>query len=391
MRALIFVLFLIPICAHAQTPPKFTIQDLGNLPGMPNCTGVALSQSGSVVGYCAAAAGAVLNSQPTRGFLYSNGVLKDLGPAAQPIVLPTAVNDAGLIIGTNFASASGQGSYGPFVYQNGEIRALPGTSTSFLPFAMNNAGKFTGSQVLVFGIALKDIARGQAYVVSQVGATPTLLADLPGYSQSGALGLSPNGEWIAGLAGNARSAFVSPVLWHNSTAQALPLLPALDSTIAIAVNDSGVAVGGAFTINLALDFDPAGIAHGVLFKNGTATDLSTLTPRRTNLPIWINNSGWIVGYNSDQAPHGELQLAAIVESAETWNYAFLYMNGKMYELNQLLANGSGWQLSYATMVNDAGQIVGTGIYQGQQRAFLLTPVVPPQINSVAGAGLSIPR
>ena len=38
----------------------------------------------------------------------------------------------------------------------------------------------------------------------------------------------------------------------------------------------------------------------------------------------------------------------------------------------MLAN-SGWTLGGARAVNDAGQIVGTGFWQGQNRAFLLTP------------------
>jgi probable HAF family extracellular repeat protein len=45
----------------------------------------------------------------------------------------------------------------------------------------------------------------------------------------------------------------------------------------------------------------------------------------------------------------------------------------MQDLNKLISAGSGWGLSTAYSINDAGQIVGYGTHNKQQRAFLLTP------------------
>jgi len=45
----------------------------------------------------------------------------------------------------------------------------------------------------------------------------------------------------------------------------------------------------------------------------------------------------------------------------------------MKDLNRLIPSGSGWVLSEATGINDAGQIVGSGTVHGQQHAFLLNP------------------
>jgi probable HAF family extracellular repeat protein len=46
----------------------------------------------------------------------------------------------------------------------------------------------------------------------------------------------------------------------------------------------------------------------------------------------------------------------------------------MWDLNELVGGlPEGWILSDATAINDLGQIVGTGLYQGQERAYLLTP------------------
>ena len=45
----------------------------------------------------------------------------------------------------------------------------------------------------------------------------------------------------------------------------------------------------------------------------------------------------------------------------------------MIDLNSLIPSNSGWVLGRAQAINDLGQIVGFGYYNGQTRAFLLNP------------------
>ena len=54
-------------------------------------------------------------------------------------------------------------------------------------------------------------------------------------------------------------------------------------------------------------------------------------------------------------------------------HAFLWSRESMRDLNALIPSGSGWVLSEANGVNDAGQIVGYGTHNGDVRAFLLNP------------------
>jgi hypothetical protein len=49
-------------------------------------------------------------------------------------------------------------------------------------------------------------------------------------------------------------------------------------------------------------------------------------------------------------------------------------NGKMWNLNSLITPNSGWVLYIATAINERGEIVGQGKFQGHFRAFLLRPV-----------------
>ena len=69
-------------------------------------------------------------------------------------------------------------------------------------------------------------------------------------------------------------------------------------------------------------------------------------------------------------------------------HAFLYSNGTMTDLNNLISPSFGWTLESATAINDNGQIVGYGLGpSGQTDAFLLTPVPEPSTLALLGAGV----
>src|SRR5215471_14629400 len=102
--------------------------------------------------------------------------------------------------------------------------------------------------------------------------------------------------------------------------------------------------------------------------NPATDDLGTLGG--TGSDAWgIDTFGQVIGeaVNTDGADH-----------------AFLYSGSVMYDLNDLIPAGSGWELNVANGINDAGQIVGNGADSGAQHAFLLTPIykafVQPPIN-----------
>jgi probable HAF family extracellular repeat protein len=73
----------------------------------------------------------------------------------------------------------------------------------------------------------------------------------------------------------------------------------------------------------------------------------------------INNAGVAVG------------SSYLAGNAET--HAFAYSDGQMIDLNSLLPIDSGWVLEQAYGINNQGDIVGTGTFDGQQEAFLLDP------------------
>ncbi len=391
----LFVWMLAPGYVAAQTP-QFTIQDLGTLPNLPACNATALSQSGNVVGYCtsATAQNLLLNAPTTHVFLYSNGVMTDLNITTPPSAFPTAVNDSGTVVGgdvmLNLLSESATAS--PFIYENGASQSILGSLQSLLPLGLNNAGQMVGTSIQVNTSSLNFFINSKAFLDPLASGVPTQLTVAGG--TSAAFGINTSGV-IAGASGQPNLTGVTPLLWQKLVPQALPLLSGFEQEIATSVNDSGVAAGTAFEINFSELTDLTASAHAVLFNNGSVTDLGVLPLDASSMALSINSSGSVVGFSSSKPPDFTLHLAAYLYPPANNYHAFFYSNGTMYNLNDLLVNGSGWQLSFATQINNAGQIVGSGLFQGPdggnvQHAFLLTPVSGPNVTAIVGAAFSTP-
>jgi probable HAF family extracellular repeat protein len=72
------------------------------------------------------------------------------------------------------------------------------------------------------------------------------------------------------------------------------------------------------------------------------------------------------------------QLVGSAEDDGASAHAFVYdtVNG-MQDLETLIPANSRWFFFSAEAINDAGQIVGTGLFEGYSAGFLLTPIAPP--------------
>lgn len=97
-----------------------------------------------------------------------------------------------------------------------------------------------------------------------------------------------------------------------------------------------------------------------VWENGVFTFLGFLGPPGWTHANAINNSGVTVGYAT---------LPSMATRAIIWT-----SDSGLVDLNTLVPTGSGWELTHAFDINNAGQIVGQGVLNGETRAFLLTPV-----------------
>ena len=103
----------------------------------------------------------------------------------------------------------------------------------------------------------------------------------------------------------------------------------------------------------------AGDYRPFVWEAGLMRDLGTLGGS-SGRARGINDFGLIVGSAKDSA---EIRHAVI------WD------GQTIADLNDLIAPGSGWDLTGAAEINELGEIAGTGLLDGNQRAYKLTPIL----------------
>jgi probable HAF family extracellular repeat protein len=142
----------------------------------------------------------------------------------------------------------------------------------------------------------------------------------------------------------------------------------MEGSTATHINDTGqvVGVGSGVAGQHAFLWTPD-MPNG---SEGSMTDLGDLPGGLSySGASSINSHGQVVGLATIDVPLGE-----------SGTRAFLWMSSLgMVNLNDYLdpISGDGWTLHRAWDINDAGQIVGSGLYNGVGRGFLLTPIPEP--------------
>lgn len=146
----------------------------------------------------------------------------------------------------------------------------------------------------------------------------------------------------------------------------------------LGMNEGGTTVGYQ-------NINGTGSPHPVIFnEDGTLTDLGTLGLGEG----WaqdVNDAGVIVGrvFGFDDL------------SGEMIQKTFVYMNGEMFDLMDLIPQEgtSGWTKFFeASSINDQGQIVGEGLYNGEITPFVMTVVPEPaSLGALALAGIVLKR
>lgn len=352
------------LSANAQNM-AYSITDLGTLGG-PTSTACGINDLGQIVGRSATASG------PVHSFLWGNGSMIDLGTLPQlPFSSARAINNRGQVAGDSTA-AGGPPFHAAFWGSGGvtPLGTLPGGFASFA-IAVNNRAQVVG--------ASRTANRDVHAFLWQDGEMTDLGTLLATDHQSVARGINSRDQVV----GNSSTAIGDPPLPPNrafvmrdSVFTDLGTLGG-NWAIAFSINERDQIVGGSFT--------SSGELHAFLWQDGTMTDLGTLggasSVLQPPLPASCNLQphpgafgGAVVGaFSLANGINNRGQVVGRSIAAGGADHAFIWHKGVMADLNNSIPSNSGWLLLEAAAINDAGEIVGFGLINGQTRAFLLTP------------------
>ncbi len=333
--------------------PVYSITQIAAPPGTvqpQRITPVAINSGGTTAGTAS-----VFQSlepftfSPSGGFkLFNIPGTHDTGAQA------SGMNDLGQLIGTEVGPLTT--AYG-FLYSQGVLTPLP---AQFNPAGINNSGFIAGM--------LNSTAHATLYspgTSSNPNPTLTDLGTLGGSkSSAAAIGASEQITGTASIPGDTAS---HAFLYSGGTMTDLGTLGGTNSS-GTAISSSGFVAG---TSDIAGD----GATHAFVARPGlnvgqvgTLMDLGALPGYTNSHAMGVNDAGQVVGAAENLDGTNVTGSSAFVTTPD----------GNMVDLNSLIPADSGWQLTSATAINNAGQIVGTGILNGQFGAgFLLTPLSPP--------------
>ncbi|HZT42487.1 MAG TPA: hypothetical protein VFA07_09855 [Chthonomonadaceae bacterium] len=279
-------------------------------------------------------------------FLYSNGKVVNLG---SKLALAMDINNKGQVVGNGSGvAASGGGT----LLASGSALHI---GTLLDAYAINDAGQVAGDKP-VTGTGLGNGLHAVIWQNGQMTDLGTIGNTTGAQDLSAAIDINNKGQ-VTGEYGTyqGKNFHTRGFFWQNGKMADLGTLSATGNTRPIAINDAGQIIGTS-QVNNGAQLD------GFLWQNGQMIDLSAQTGKPFQ-PMGINNAGQIVG----TAAIGSASTGA------TFYHAFLWLNGKLTDLNSLLPSNSGWVLNVASDINNRGQICGSGTHNGQYRLFLLNP------------------
>lgn len=351
-RWLLLGVTLFTVVAHRATAADYTILDLGTFGGDVSAA-YDLNDRGQVTGWAA-----LRKNTTAHAFRYSKGKMLDLGTLAGSASYGYGISPSGLVTGA--ADTRNNENLDLFLYAHGRMRDYGATGIPLYCHShdVNDHGVAVGS------------ARDENYRFHAWKCERGVFTDLGSFGGIGgeAFAINNAGQ-IAGYAYTADNIFHAFVT-VNGVLTDLGTLAGIGGSYAYGINDDGVVVGASLTANYGV--------HAFSYANGTMTDLGSLGGY-VSVAYQSNSNGQVVGYSSTLGGTGYSP--------------FLYANGAMVDLHTLLPEDSGWDLrtnlsiqdvGNLIAINNRGQIAGTGMHNGVQRGFLMTP-------TQSGSGVILPE
>jgi probable HAF family extracellular repeat protein len=345
------------LASPSPKPPSFTVTAIG-LPGASYTEALAISGNGQVSGISGVSGGS------GDAFLYTKTGMYDLGrPKGSDASYADGVNNKGVVAVTSYfpgdkavpSAVKVVGGNGVWTRLTGAHGAKVGGDAN----GIDDAGLVVGEIFPKANTDTRSEWSGSHYTYSSprnpLGNGDSWLQAVDGYGDA-----TGNVDHMA-RGKNLTSGYV----WQStgSTTRLSPVASGDQRTWGMAVARSA---GATKTLVAVGEADYSAAMWIVPVAKGPGSTRPAVVKLLGHLKgftdesnaLGVNRSGWVVGESSDPSYN---------------EAAFLWRSGHMYNLNALIPSKSGWTLSTATAINNAGQIVGDGLYKGVPTGFLLNP------------------
>jgi probable HAF family extracellular repeat protein len=287
-------------------------------------------------------------------FFWKDGQMILVGTLGGLTSRAASINDADQIAGE--ADTAG-GNRHALLWEKGkmtDLGTLGGDHSAAI--GINNHGQITGLSTTAPGQALGD--PGTHAFVWENG-TMTDIGTLGGeFSRA-------NGNNEAGqVTGGAELADGSthPFIWQNGTMTDIGVPSGYRSARGIRISMSGTVCGFAFE-PIGTPTTGAPTLHGFVYVDGQFIALGALGG-----PGSVGS-----GVNADGMVVGQADIAEASGDQPPPTHGFVWQDGTMTDINNLLVPGSGLEITSLLNINDAGQTVGLGMKDGVTHAILLNP------------------
>lgn len=321
--------------------------------------------------------------------------------------LPSDINDSAQVVGGNYLWEAGKVT---------DLTTLPGPNNSDLSArAINNKGAIAGNGI-VSGEDTGFISNGSTVspafncgelcldrftFVQDINDSGTLAVSISSLFSSGSITVDSNGiitvlnEERANINSlNNQGQIVGTVSYRGGQTNGffsedrveitnlIPVAgqldpyytaPPYDRSTANDIADNGSIVGSSL-INPSPSFEN-NPQEATLWEDITQPGVSLGTlGGEDSAALGINNLNQVVG-------------SSFLEDDST-QHAFLWEEGELIDLNSLIAHETGWELTSAFEINNNGDIIGVGNFNGEQRGFVAKAIPEPSsILGILGLGL----
>ena len=341
------------------TQLKYRLTDLGAFTADGGSAAVDINNLGQITGYSWAP------DQQAYAAIWNNGQISPLGGSAV-WSYTSAINDSGVVVGYNHDGSN----------QNA-IQWLSGQSSSILVSQTCCSGTASIAQDINNDGVVAGWSDGGWSAVTWTNGIMHKLPDLS-YA-SAAMGINNFGQ-IVGISVSNTTSTNHAVMWNNGNIIDLGMATGFKASFAEKINDAGDVVGQSNNGYLA-------DTHATLWRAGNIIDLGSLNDGAdASFAKDINNLGQIIGYSQLDPSNPNSLSRAVIWSDSLVPIALDTLIDPLDPLNGKASLYSAWG------INDLGQIVGYGLINGQQRAFLLNPissVAEPENYALMMFGLSL--